>query len=164
MGEGLNDLYSRKDIELISTDVALIKETDVVCDCHDLPFDEGTFDCVIVQAVLEHVLDPFRCVNEIYRVSKLGAIVYAETPFMQQVHYRIYDFTRFTHLGHRTAVVSVGGIGTNAGANYIHTQGSSTTNWRVTHSLSEQYPNVTIYDSNNDVIIPQTVNSRSSYC
>jgi hypothetical protein len=27
--------------------------------------------------------------------------VYAETPFMQQVHGGRYDFTRFTHLGHR---------------------------------------------------------------
>jgi hypothetical protein len=28
-------------------------------------------------------------------------VVYAETPFMQQVHNAPYDFTRFTHLGHR---------------------------------------------------------------
>ena len=60
------------------------------------------------------------------------------------------------------AVVSIGGIGTNAGANYIHTQGSSTTNWRVTHSLSEQYPNVTIYDGSDQVIIPETITAASS--
>ena len=29
-----------------------------------------TFDCVIIQAVLEHVLDPKRCVKEIHRVLK----------------------------------------------------------------------------------------------
>ena len=51
--------------------------------------------------MLEHVLDPHRCVNEIFRVLKPSGIVYAETPFMQQVHMRQYDFTRFTHLGHR---------------------------------------------------------------
>ena len=28
-------------------------------------------------------------------------VVYAETPFMQQVHMGPYDFTRFTHSGHR---------------------------------------------------------------
>jgi hypothetical protein len=32
---------------------------------------------------------------------KLSGIIYAETPFMQQVHMRQYDFTRYTHLGHR---------------------------------------------------------------
>jgi len=60
------------------------------------------------------------------------------------------------------AVVSVGGIGTNAGANYIHTQGGSSTNWRVTHSLSQQYPNVTVYDDLNQVIIPETITAASS--
>jgi len=60
------------------------------------------------------------------------------------------------------AVVSVGGIGTNAGANYIHTQGASSTNWRVTHSLSQQYPNVTVYDDNDQVIIPESITAASS--
>jgi hypothetical protein len=32
---------------------------------------------------------------------KPNGIVYAETPFMQQVHGGEYDFCRFTHLGHR---------------------------------------------------------------
>ncbi len=59
------------------------------------------------------------------------------------------------------AVVSVGGIGENAGANYIFTQGSSTTNWRVTHSLSQQYPNITVFDENNEVIIPETITATS---
>ena len=36
-----------------------------------------------------------------YRVLKYDGLVYAETPFMQQVHMGKYDFHRFTHLGHR---------------------------------------------------------------
>ena len=40
-------------------------------------------------------------VEEIYRVLKPGGLVYADTPFMQQVHGREFDFTRFTQLGHR---------------------------------------------------------------
>jgi hypothetical protein len=39
-------------------------------------------------------------VNEAFRVLKKDGIVYAATPFMQQVHGGAYDFTRFTHLGH----------------------------------------------------------------
>ena len=73
----------------------------IICDAHDIPFEAELFDCVIVQAVLEHVLEPQRCVNEIYRVLKPSGTIYAETPFMQQVHMKQYDFTRFTHLGHR---------------------------------------------------------------
>ena len=60
------------------------------------------------------------------------------------------------------AVVSVGGIGENAGANFIHYQSDSSTNWRVTHSLSQQYPNVTVYDDLNQVIIPETITAASS--
>jgi hypothetical protein len=40
-------------------------------------------------------------VEEIHRVLKKQGLVYAETPFMQQVHMGRYDFTRFTYLGHR---------------------------------------------------------------
>jgi hypothetical protein len=51
--------------------------------------------------VLEHVVDPYTCVREIHRVLRKDGFVYAESPFMQQVHEGKYDFLRFTHLGHR---------------------------------------------------------------
>jgi ubiquinone/menaquinone biosynthesis C-methylase UbiE len=73
----------------------------LIGDAHDLPFQDGSFDGVIIQAVLEHVVDPYRCCEEIHRVLNDRGVVYAETPFMQQVHNMPYDFTRFTHLGHR---------------------------------------------------------------
>ncbi len=38
---------------------------------------------------------------EIHRVLRPGGIVYADTPFLQQVHEGAYDFTRFTDSGHR---------------------------------------------------------------
>src|SRR5262249_2087721 len=83
------------------TDLLFGPRTALVCDAHDIPFQNDSFDGVIIQAVLEHVVDPHRCVAEIHRVLKPSGIVYAETPFMQQVHEGRYDFTRFTHLGHR---------------------------------------------------------------
>ena len=100
-GKGMDELYANKSFEIIGSDVSFGPETNIINDAHDLPFDNQTFDCVIIQAVLEHVLEPQRCVDEIYRVLKASGLVYAETPFMQQVHMKQYDFTRFTHLGHR---------------------------------------------------------------
>lgn len=88
-------------IRIVSTDVAISDSTDYAVDAHSLPFADNTFDAVIVQAVLEHVVDPVRCVGEIHRVLRPQGLVLAETPFMQQVHLGRYDFTRFTHLGHR---------------------------------------------------------------
>jgi SAM-dependent methyltransferase len=72
-----------------------------VADAHKLPFEDGVFDGVWVQAVLEHVLEPATVVAEIHRVLRRNGLVYAETPFMQQVHERAYDFSRFTQSGHR---------------------------------------------------------------
>jgi hypothetical protein len=39
----------------------------------------------------------------------------------------------------------------------IHTQTSAASTWTVSHNLRVQYPNVTVYDNNNNVIIPQTI-------
>jgi SAM-dependent methyltransferase len=101
VGQGMDELLRMPGIEIVETDVAHGPRTALICDGHDLPFQSEAFDAVIVQAVLEHVLDPARCVNEIYRVLNRGGLVYAEIPFAQQVHARQYDFTRFTHLGLR---------------------------------------------------------------
>jgi SAM-dependent methyltransferase len=88
-------------IRLVSTDVRIGPATDLAADAHQLPFADGTFDAVVAQAVLEHVADPWQCVEELHRVLRPDGLVYAETPFMQQVHLGRYDFTRFTALGHR---------------------------------------------------------------
>ncbi len=39
--------------------------------------------------------------GEIHRVLKPNALVYADTPFMQQMHGGRYDFERFSYWGHR---------------------------------------------------------------
>jgi len=101
LGKGMEPLLAQPGIELVETDVSWGPRTRLICDAHDIPFADGTFDGVIAQAVLEHVVDPYRCVDEIHRVLKDCGVVYTETPFMQQVHGGRYDFTRFTHLGHR---------------------------------------------------------------
>jgi len=100
-GAGMADLLGDEKIEIIETDAALGPRTQLICDAHQLPLADRSVHGVIVQAVLEHVVDPHRCVAEIHRVLTAGGLVYADTPFMQQVHGREYDFTRFTRLGHR---------------------------------------------------------------
>jgi SAM-dependent methyltransferase len=101
LGKGMELLLSHPSIDLVESDVRFGPRTRLICDAHDIPFDNGSLDGVIIQAVLEHLVDPHRCVDEIHRVLKDRGLVYAETPFMQQVHERQYDFTRFTLLGHR---------------------------------------------------------------
>lgn len=101
IGLGADALYRDPSIELVGTDVYATPHTRFVIDGHKLPFEDGLFDGVWIQAVLEHVLDPAAVVSEIHRILRPSGLVYAETPFMQQVHERAYDFTRFTQSGHR---------------------------------------------------------------
>ena len=102
IGNGMGRLYAcGEDIEVIGLDLYRSDVTQVVADAHAIPLRSGSVDAVIVQAVLEHVLIPTAVVDEIHRVLAEDGVVYAETPFMQQVHAGAYDFTRFTASGHR---------------------------------------------------------------
>lgn len=101
IGQGMQPLYDSSQIEIIAFDVYASKNIQFVADAHSIPFENDAFDAVIIQAVLEHVLDPNKVVSEIYRVLKEEGIVYSETPFLQHVHEGAYDFTRFTESGHR---------------------------------------------------------------
>jgi SAM-dependent methyltransferase len=101
VGSGAEALYNDPAVDIVGTDVFATKHTQLIADGHALPFRDGVFDAVWIQAVLEHVLEPEKVVAEIHRVLKPGGLVYADTPFMQQVHEGAYDFTRFTQSGHR---------------------------------------------------------------
>jgi SAM-dependent methyltransferase/uncharacterized protein YbaR (Trm112 family) len=101
VGTGMEAILDRPDLDVIETDVALGPRTQVVCDAHDLPFADGSFDAVVIQAVLESVVEPRRVAGEVHRVLAEGGFVYSEAPFIQQVHEGAYDFNRFTQLGHR---------------------------------------------------------------
>ena len=100
-GVGIGALDEVSGIRQFRTDVYIGENIDAVADAHDLPFLEGSFDAVVIQAVLEHVLDPYRCVAEIHRVLKPGGVVYADTPFLWPVHMGPHDFSRFSRSGHR---------------------------------------------------------------
>ena len=101
VGQGMEEFAADERLDLIESDVSFGPRTSLICDAHQLPLADGSVDAVVVQGVLQALLDPQVCVAEIHRVLGPGGYVYAETPFMQQVCVARFDFTRFTHLGHR---------------------------------------------------------------
>lgn len=101
IGNGLTPLYDDPNLEIIAFDIYLSDHINFLADAHQIPLASEFVDIVIIQAVLEHVLYPNQVISEIYRVLKKNGIVYAETPFLQQVHEGAYDFTRYTERGHR---------------------------------------------------------------
>jgi SAM-dependent methyltransferase len=101
IGSGVRRLHEDPGVAVIGVDIYRSDTVTFVGDAHGLALGDETVDGVWIQAVLEHVVSPWEVVQEIARVLKPGGLVYAETPFLQPVHEQAYDFTRFTHSGHR---------------------------------------------------------------
>ncbi len=101
VGQGMEPLYDHEALKIFAFDIYASPLVQVVADAHAIPMGDDVFDAVVIQAVLEHTIEPRRVVDEIWRVLKPDGLVYAETPFMQQVHEGAYDFTRFSESGHR---------------------------------------------------------------
>jgi SAM-dependent methyltransferase len=101
VGNGMEALYDDPRIGVCGFDIYATPVVQFVADAHSIPVADSSFDGVVIQAVLEHVVDPSAVIAEIHRVLRPGGFVYAETPFLQPVHEGAYDFTRFTESGHR---------------------------------------------------------------
>ena len=53
-------------------------------------------------------------------------------------------------------------MGLETATNGFHfTQAAPSTTWTITHNLNQQFVNVTVYDSSDQVIIPQTITATS---
>jgi SAM-dependent methyltransferase len=101
VGQGMAPLYEDSEARIIAFDIYHTPDVHFIADAHTIPMADESIDAVVIQAVLEHVLQPAAVVAEIWRVLRPGGVVYAETPFLQHVHEGAYDFTRFTESGHR---------------------------------------------------------------
>jgi SAM-dependent methyltransferase len=58
-----------------------------------------TFDIVICEQVLEHVVDPIAAVKTLHRLCTPGGCVLVSTPFMYRLHAAPGDYWRFTPTG-----------------------------------------------------------------
>jgi SAM-dependent methyltransferase len=83
-GDGLqSQLLSRYARAVVSTDLndsrleqePHAKTTYQVCDCEDLPFEDGRFDLVYSSNVFEHLLHPDKALTEIHRVLQEDGVV-----------------------------------------------------------------------------------------
>ncbi len=78
---------------------------------------DGAFDYVVCTEVLEHTLQPFEAVEEIWRILRPGGLLFVTTPFNFRIHGPLPDCWRFTEHGlrallHRFEIVELKGIET----------------------------------------------------
>jgi ubiquinone/menaquinone biosynthesis C-methylase UbiE len=64
-----------------------------------LPLANQSVDLVFSIAVLEHLKEPFKAIQEIHRVLKKSGEVYIEIPFIQPFHESPNDYYRATLQG-----------------------------------------------------------------
>lgn len=69
---------------------------DLLASAERLPFEDGSFDCVICTEVLEHCRDPRAVMTEVARVLNGGGRAFVTTPFFVPLHEMPHDYYRFT--------------------------------------------------------------------
>lgn len=86
---------------VVEAEAAVFRNTDVVADAHDLPFQDEVFSAGIVMNAFEHYHSPHVVSQELFRVLKPGATLLIHTAFLQPVHEAPYHFFNATPFGVR---------------------------------------------------------------
>jgi SAM-dependent methyltransferase len=74
---------------------------DYVCDITDIPVEDGRFDRVLCNQVLEHLPEPKLALAELHRVLKPGGRIFLSAPLFYEEHQKPYDFYRYTQFSLR---------------------------------------------------------------
>ena len=94
----LTELAKQRGVEYVTTDYEGEFAADLRLDITQLPTHHTeTFDVVLCYHVLEHIRDDRAAMRELYRVTKHGGILLAQTPFLEQATATTYENEAFTH-------------------------------------------------------------------
>jgi len=103
VGMSMRDKYSKiKANSLETLDVNDYGEyPNIICDiCDDIEGLESKYDKIICIALLEHVYDPFKAVNNIKIMLKENGVLYGFVPYLYQYHapdeLQFQDYFRFS--------------------------------------------------------------------
>jgi SAM-dependent methyltransferase len=83
----------------VGVDVVENPAADLIGPVEALPVEDGSFDVVLCNQVLEHCDDPAQAVRELRRVTAPGGRVLASTHGVQVYHPSPNDLWRWTHAG-----------------------------------------------------------------
>ncbi len=72
---------------------------DDLYDGKGFPYQDGTFNSVLCNQVLEHVFNPDEFLAEINRVMKSGGKLLLTVPFVWDEHEQPYDYARYSSFG-----------------------------------------------------------------
>ena len=100
--EGAKPQFPMSNVETLDIDSSsgATYIADICLNNQDLMQDD-TFDVVVCTEVLEHTLNPFEAVKEIYRILKPGGVALISVPYNFRIHGPLPDCWRFTEHGLR---------------------------------------------------------------
>jgi 2-polyprenyl-3-methyl-5-hydroxy-6-metoxy-1,4-benzoquinol methylase len=70
----------------------------IIADAEELPFKEGSFDCIVASELIEHLIEPERFVLSAYYVLKSGGILIVSTPSALWYENNIGEILKDQHL------------------------------------------------------------------
>jgi SAM-dependent methyltransferase len=97
--------YESADFQKVDKQYA---STTYVCDLSAIPVEDGRFDYIIFNQVLEHVPEPKRVLTELCRILKPGGKMIYSGPLFYEEHEQPYDFYRYTQFGLRYLLNTAG--------------------------------------------------------
>lgn len=89
----------RRTRNVVNVEIVDYASTDVLAIGEALPFQDAIFDVTLSLAVLEHVHDPFKCADELIRVTKPGGYILMDVPFLQPEHGYPHHYYNMTQQG-----------------------------------------------------------------
>ena len=95
--KGADEYFSAASIETLDIDTK--SKATYICDIcmnNTKIIPSNRFDLVICTEVLEHTSNPFKAVDELYRIIKPGGTLAVSTPFNFRIHGPLPDNWRFT--------------------------------------------------------------------
>ena len=73
-------------------------DIDIKSDICDIPKPDNWYNAILCSDVLEHIYDPIKAVNEMYRLLKVGGVLLISTPFACMANQQPYFYSSGLHL------------------------------------------------------------------
>lgn len=97
--------YEAADFEKVDKEYA---KSTYVCDLGSIPVEDGRFDAIVFNQVMEHLPKPRDVLRELHRVMKPGGAMLATAPLFYEEHEQPYDFYRYTQFAWRHLMEEAG--------------------------------------------------------
>jgi SAM-dependent methyltransferase len=98
--------YESVDFQKVDKEYA--KSTYVADICERIPVEDGRFDFVLFNQVMEHLKEPDKALAELHRVLVPGGRLLCTVPLFYEEHETPYDFFRYTQFAHRIMFPAAG--------------------------------------------------------